>query len=415
MPKGKGGIPAWAVGPIGWLMGKLPTKMRMDGLMSLPAMSQWGTAAGNEVCVATGDASVRNWRGYAGQYPMRAIGLQKIIPTQIKKYHCVACPLGCGSITSIKGKYGETHRPEYETAAGFGPNLLNRDLDSIYYLNELCNRLGLDSISTSSVIAFAIDCATKGLLTPEQIDGLSLGWGQTKGIIQLVNLIARREGCGDLFAEGVRIAAERIGPASQAFAFHAGGQELPYHDPRIDPTYGVYYVSDPTPGRHTIGSSTEYEMFALWRKVSWAPEPPQQYPKSRLYQCSPENAQMAAAGAIYKALIDCAGVCTFGAHIGADRFGFFETLNAAFGFSYTPDEYMEIGRRIQSERQRFNRKHGIVPEAVTINPVLTGQPPASRGPARGLQYDLSRMRSAYWDAMGWDGHTGDPDGNWFQP
>lgn len=93
MPHGGSGIPAWLVGPIGWLMSKLPVKFRIDGLMSLPSFSQWGTAAGNEVCIATGDASVRNWRGYPATYPMRAVGLQKIIPTQQKKYHCVACPL----------------------------------------------------------------------------------------------------------------------------------------------------------------------------------------------------------------------------------------------------------------------------------------------------------------------------------
>ncbi len=180
------------------------------------------------------------------------------------------------------------------------------------------------------------------------------------------------------------------------------------HDPRIDPAYGVLYVSDPTPGRHTVSSSSIYETFRLWTKVNWAPEPPQTYPKKRWYENSTENARSSAAGAMYKAVLDCAGLCLFGAMAGVDRLGIFEMLNAATGYDFTPDEYMQIGKRVQDLRQAFNLRHGLQPASVTIPPLLFGRPAAKKGPVRGIHYDLDEMRRSFWQAMGWDETTGNP-------
>ena len=399
MPEGKNSMPAWALLPAGKLMGSLPFGFRIDGLTSLPPFRAWGTSSGNEVAIASGDAPIRNWRGDPSMYPPSAVSVRKIAPTQKKRYHCVSCPLGCGSITSMKGAYEKTHRPEYETVTAFGANLLNEDLDSLYHLNEYCNRMGIDTISTGAVVAFAIDCRQAGLLEDVPAD-----WGDAEGIIRTVELMVTREGVGDLLAEGVRLASETIGPESRMYAFHAGGQELPMHDPRMDPAYGVLYLSDPTPGRHTITSTLEYAMFRLWTKVQDAPEPPGIYPKADKYQDSEFNAHMNAAGARFKALLDCAGLCLFGAHVGVDRMGFFEMLNAALGFDLSPDDYMQIGGSVQDLRQWFNIKHGLQPEEVDVNALIDGSVPAEKGPAKGLAYDVYAMRRRYWDAMGWDEH-----------
>lgn len=408
MPRGKSSLPGWSLGFIGWIMSRVTIGFRKDGLMSLPPFSDWGTSSGNEVCIISGDAPVRNWRGNPSMYPSRAVGVGKITPTQRKKYHCVSCPLGCGSICEMSGRYQATHRPEYETIAAFGPNILNRDLPNIYDVNEYCNRMGLDSISAGAVVSFGIECFENQLIDKEMTGGLVLKWGDPVTAVKLVEMIVHRQQIGDLLAEGVRIASERLGEASQKFAFHAGGQEIPMHDPRIDPAYGVLYISDPTPGRHTVTSSTLYEMANLWKKVSWAPMPPQTYPKKRWYENSEENARINAAGAMYKAILDCAGICLFGAQMGADRLGIFEMLNAALGFNLTADDYMEIGRRVQTLRQSFNLRHGLKPAGVKINPLLFGEPPAVKGPARGIHYDLYGMQRRFWSAMGWDEETGVP-------
>jgi len=408
MPKGKSKMPAWSVTPLGRLMAGMKTNFRIDGLMSLPPFSEWGTATANELSILTGDSPVRNWRGHPSMFKASNVGIPKIEVTQRKKYHCTACPLGCGSITEMKAEPGKTHRPEYETVTALGANLLNEDIDSIYHLGDTCNRLGLDTISTGSVIGFAFDCYEQGIISNDDTGGIQLKWGDPEVIMKLVKQIAYREGVGDLLAEGVRLAAQKLGPACLPFAFHAGGSELPMHDPRLDPAWGVSYVSDPTPGRHTITNTAEYEMFQLWTRVNWAPEPPRSYPKKKKYQDSEENAMMNAAGTVYKAIMDCAGVCLFGAHLGSSRLGIFDLLNAVTGFKFSPDEYMEIGKRIQDLRQWFNIKHGIQPAEVQINPLVFGDPPVTKGPQKGLHFDIFAMRCSFWQAMGWDEKTGYP-------
>lgn len=415
MPRGKSSIPGWVLLLMGRIMNLLPINIRIDGLMSLPPFGEWGTNSTNELSVVSGDAPVRNWRGNPAMYPTKNVGVNRISTYQRKKYHCTACPLGCGSVMEISGRYKETHRAEYETVTAFGSNLLNQDLDSIFDMNEYCNRMGLDSISTGSVIGFAMDCYEQGLLPENLIAGLLLEWGNQETISKLVEMITYRQGLGDLLAEGVYRAAKVLGDQAQKYAIHSGGQELPMHDPRMDPVYGVIYLADPTPGRHTITNTMEYEMFNLWTRVSWAPKPAPQYPKREKYENSQENAAKNAAGAMYKAILDCAGLCLFGAHIGVDRSGIFEMLNAATGLELTPDEYMRTGQRVQDLRQWFNIRHGVEPDQVVINALVRGQPPAVKGPARGLSYDLDGMRRKYWQAMGWnemDGHPLEQPGLW---
>ncbi|RPI32380.1 MAG: hypothetical protein EHM70_09095, partial [Chloroflexota bacterium] len=328
MPKGESKLPGWIFGIVSWVLSRRKTANRTDGLMPLPLYRKWGTTIGNEVCLVSGDAPVRNWRGRPSIYPGRVVSPDKLDPARQKAYHCINCPLACGSICSLNGSYRETHRPEYETVTAFGANILNRNLDSIFELNELCNRMGLDTISTGAVVAFAIECYENGLIDPQSTGGLELKWGDASAVRKLVEMIACRQGIGDLLADGVRRASIRLGEASASFAIHAGGQELPMHDPRIDPAYGVQYISDPTPGRHTINSTGDYEMHRLWTQVSWAPEPPQSYSKTVKYENSDANARMSAAGSMYKAIVDSAGICLFGAQIGVDRMGLFDMLNA---------------------------------------------------------------------------------------
>ncbi len=180
------------------------------------------------------------------------------------------------------------------------------------------------------------------------------------------------------------------------------------HDPRYDPTYGVFYISDPTPGRHTIGSHIQYELLRLWSRVSWAPEIPRAYVKEDQFRPTPENALKLAACGMVKMVFDSGGFCTIGLQAGVDRIGLFEYMNAAAGWDKTPDEYMEIGRRIQTLRQAFNLRQGIEPTAVTVNAVAFGQPPLQSGPLKGKAYDLHAMRKSYWEAMHWDPETGHP-------
>jgi len=326
----------------------------------------------------------------------------------IKRYHCYACPLGCGAISRGTGGFAETHRPEYETLAAFGPMALNTDLDSIFYINELLNRAGMDSISAGGTLAFAINCFENGLISESETGGLRLIWGNTEAIIQLTKMMIAREGFGDVLADGVKVAAERIGKGAEHFAIHAGVQELPMHDPKSDTGYGLHYIADPTPGRHTIGSNMTYETLRLWTKVSWEPETPSSYPAGQKYVADAAQGVHAAGCVLAKMLIDGAGLCNFGLMMGVDRFPIFEYINAAAGWQKTPDEYMEIGRRIHTLRQMFNLREGLDPAQVRLPGVTHGDPPPERGPLKGKQFDVYAARAHTWRALGWDAATGVP-------
>ncbi|MGE5222265.1 MAG: aldehyde ferredoxin oxidoreductase family protein [Omnitrophica WOR_2 bacterium] len=411
VPKKAINLPGWAL-PLLVKLVNLATGdkkvSRLDGMMAVGLMRKWGTAMNNELSVMSGDGPVRNWRGTPRLYHTSHVNPDQLNRAKKKTYSCYSCPLGCGAIVELKGEYLETHRPEYETTAALGALLLLQDLDTIEYINEYLNRAGIDSISAGSVIAFAMDCFEHGLLTEQDTGGLQLRWGDPQAIKRLVQMIVNREGVGDMLADGVKRASQQIGRGSEQYAFHAGGQELPMHDPRKDPGYGVHYAGDPTPGRHTMGCYAMYDLLRLWTRVSWAPEPPHSYPDADRYQASTENGVKMAACGMVKMVLDGAGLCLFGAQMGVDRLAVFELLNAATGWSLRPDEYMEIGRHVESLRQVFNIRQGLEPASVQMNPRVHGASPASAGPLKGKHYALYAMRREYWKAMKWDPQTGHP-------
>jgi aldehyde:ferredoxin oxidoreductase len=263
----------------GMLMGKLKKVNALDGMMVLvPTLKKWGTPMSNSLGVTSGDLPIKNWGGSVLDFNRsryRHLNPDLIIEREEKKYNCYSCVVGCGGICRIDdiagGKFKETHKPEYETCAAFGGLLMNSDRESIFYINELLNRAGMDSISAGNTVAFAIECFENGLLSKAEADGLDLSWGNTEAIISLVKKMIAREGIGDKLADGTKAAMGLIGIESASYAMHAGGQEPGMHDPRMDPAAGVHFSADPTPGRHMIGSSQYYQMMHLWEEVSWAP------------------------------------------------------------------------------------------------------------------------------------------------
>ncbi|MBM4372243.1 MAG: aldehyde ferredoxin oxidoreductase, partial [Deltaproteobacteria bacterium] len=226
-------------------------------------LRKYGTSGLTTFSAENGDSPVKNFSGVGYRdFPMRLaskIGDDAVIRYEIRKYGCYSCPIKCGGIVAIPGgpnPVEECHKPEYETLCAFGTLCLVDDLETILRINDLCNRAGLDTISTGTVCAFAIECFERGVLSEADTGGRRLAWGDAAALLWLVERIAAREGIGDILADGVRVASRRIGKGSEAWAMHAGGQELPMHDPRFDTSYGISYQCDPTPGRHTVAAAT---------------------------------------------------------------------------------------------------------------------------------------------------------------
>ncbi|HZK66653.1 MAG TPA: aldehyde ferredoxin oxidoreductase family protein, partial [Chloroflexota bacterium] len=200
-------------------------------------MHQYGTAGGTPVHNKFGNLPLKNWR--EGDWPEGAEKISGVTMAEtgvlVDTYACRGCVIGCGRVVRIDdGPYAmeKSAGPEYETVAMLGSNTLVDDVKAICKANELCNRYGLDTISTGAAIAFAMEAREKGLISDEQVDGVDLAWGSGAGLVEMVKRIGERKGIGRLLGEGVRIAAKELGPTAADFAIEVKGLEPPAHNPR---------------------------------------------------------------------------------------------------------------------------------------------------------------------------------------
>ncbi len=400
---------------LGKMMGSMKRAMPMDGAMGAILMTRWGTISNNTLGITSGDTPIKNWKGSVVDFNhsyYKNLNPEKILKLEKRKYHCYGCAIGCGGITDIaaatNGEFSESHKVEYETATTFGSLLMNKDLNVILYINEMLNRAGMDSIAAGSTVAFALEAYENGVITPAMADGLDLSWGNAQSIVALVKKMIARDGIGDTLADGVKTAAAKLGVTGQPYVVTAGGVEPGMHDSRYDPLLAIHFSVDPTPGRHTIGGGQYYDMMHLWEKVSWAP-PSGAYLKADEYIPNDKMALKSVASSCYKELTDGAGGCLFAMMLGVNHWKLFEWLNAATGWQKTPDEYMEIGKRIQTLRQMFTIKHGIDPISYMISPRMAGVPPLTAGPNKGKTVPIEDMMQLHWKHFGWEELTGIPN------
>ena len=404
-----GGLGAF-IGMGGRMLGTMPS-VPLDGSLTTYIFREWGTPSNTPMAITSGDGPIKNWSGG----PKDAKGMpavynpDKFNKIEDVKYHCYSCPLGCGGKLNLKSisyrDYDETHKPEYETIEAFGPLLQNGNYDSVLYVNEKLNRAGLDSISAGNTVAWAIECYEKGILTKKDTDGLELRWGNTEAILRLVDRMISREGFGNDLADGVKRAAEKYG--GKEYAMHVGGQEPGMHDTRNDPQLAVHMVAEPAPGKHTIGMAIQYGAMSLCDICSWAP-PAKLHKKVEDLVPNENIALISKANACYSMLVDGAGGCYYGEMMGVHMWKLVDYLNAAAGWNFDGDHYMEIGERIQTIRQLFNIKHGIQPSSVRLPERMEGNPPLDNGPLKGVKLRNREQVSLHWKAFGWDDKTGEP-------
>jgi len=396
---------------MGAAMRMLPAQLQTDGILYKIMLKKWGTISMNQMAIEIGDAPIKNWLGSNRDFgPDKSgpINPDEFTKNVIAKYYCYSCPLGCGAINAGNGKNNWTHRPEYETTLALGGLCLNENVDSIFYLNNLLNRAGMDTISAGGTIAYAIECYERGVLSKKDTEGLELTWGNTKAIVSLAEKMVKREGIGDIFADGSNRAAQKIGKDSIRYAMQAGGQELGMHDPRFDPGFALHNCVEPSPGRHTIGSQLYYEMFQLWKKIGDLPDPDLIYSKESKFEADEGKAVSGAACSKFMNLVNGSGCCLFGAFLGVHRIPIFEWLNAATGWNKTQETYMTIGERIQTLRQLFNIKHGIDPKTFKMSARALGRPPLASGANKGRSINIEKMMPDYWKQFDWDTQTGKP-------
>jgi aldehyde:ferredoxin oxidoreductase len=338
---------------------------------------KYGTTMMTHMSAMSGDSPVKNWGGSGQKDFSTGINLSgdNVGKYNVRPYGCSGCPVACGGLQKVEsGPYAvEGHRPEYETLAAFGAMCLNDNVESIIYLNHICNNYGLDTISAGCTIAFAIECYENGIITKKDTDGIALKWGAHKAIVEMTEKLAKREGFGDILADGVRVAAKKIGKGAAQYAMHVGGQELPMHDPRLETqAYGkrcqYMYIADATPARHT---QSPHEGFAF----------------------------------------QAAGLCSFGAFLGSigeDLPQTHDFINALTGWDVTAAELVLIGDRIAAMRQAFNLREGFKPSDFVYPNRVLGKPPLTSGPLAGVTIHPEILVAEYYNSMDWDLKTGKP-------
>ncbi len=212
----------------------------------------YGTAGGVRMLQADGILPTRNFR--QGNFEgFEEISGQRMADTILtNRGTCYACTVACKREVTVEelGVDPKYEGPEYETLAANGSLQGVFNLKKLALANQYLSQHVLDSISTGAVIAFAMECFENGLLTQEDTNGIDLRFGNEDAATQLIPMIARREGIGDLLADGVMRAAERIGPGAVPFALHVKGQELPMHEPRGKKSLALAYATSPTGADH---------------------------------------------------------------------------------------------------------------------------------------------------------------------
>jgi len=213
-----------------------------------------GTAPGVEVNNAAGALATFNWRSATFAAADRIGGAVLNGSYLVKRGGCYACPVNCKRVVAVDGerikvdpRYGG---PEYETLAAFGSNCGVDDFEVIAKANELCNMYGVDTISAGMTISFAMACFEDGLIGPDDTGGLALRFGDGDVVLGLIDRIARREGFGDLLAEGSVRAAAAIGHGAEARVVAVKGQEVPMHDARVKTGLGLQYALSPNGADH---------------------------------------------------------------------------------------------------------------------------------------------------------------------
>ncbi len=315
--------------------------------------------------------------------------------------NCYACPINCkrkvevGPPYNVDPVYGG---PEYETIAALGSFCGGNDLKAIAKGNQICNAYGLDTISTGNSIAFAMECFERGILSKEDTGGIELKFGNAEAMMTMVEIIAKRQGLGDILAEGTMRAAEKIGHGAAEYAMQIKGQELPMHEPRGKVGLGIGYAISPTGADHNHNMhDTEYAIEGRPLEVIKAMGI--QEPLSPL-DLSPAKVRMFRYVVNWQHFQNCAVICCFQpfnwSHL-------VQLVNGATGWNTSVFELMKVGERALALARVFNAREGYTAKDDIIPERLYEA--FNSGPLKDKKIGKQTMHQAlqtYYKMAGWD-------------
>jgi aldehyde:ferredoxin oxidoreductase len=356
-----------------------------------------GTSGEYDSCVMVSDTPIKNWLGtpedITAEQAAALSGREMDPKFQVKKDGCMLCHIRCGAIYKID-KYGyqldHATRPEYESLGSFGSMLLNGDPEVAIILNYLANMYGYDTMAFGCTIAWLMECVDKGIVTPEELDGIDLKWGDPETTIAIAEKICHYEGPGVWLNLASVGAADHIGKGQEC-TVTAGGIELPMHGSRFNPALGRTFMYDPSPGRHIKGG----------RGVPFSHNPDEvKYDYS-------DTGHDDVMGLMEWELINASGVCSFGNFL-MPAFIDKDMIYAITGFGYSDEEYRTFTVRAFAVRNAFNQREGYRRRHAWIDGRAVNVPKMTRGPYVDTDIDIYRLGDNFYTAMGWDVKTGLP-------
>ncbi len=353
-----------------------------------------------EAHASSGNLPVRNFKG--GEFPNAlAIDPRTMNDTiGLNRDTCYACPIRCKKVVQIEDPwqvnpiYGG---PEYETIAAFGSNCGVYDAKAICKANEICNKYSLDTISTGVSIGFAMECYENHILTDKDTNGLKLNFGNAQAMVRLVKMIGKREGLGNILAEGVKKAAEKIGNNADKFAMHVKGQEIPMHEPRLKRGLGLGYIVSPTGAEH-MANLHDTSLAAKENSSRFAPfgilEP------IPLEDLSPRKIRALIYFTNWRVVENSLVICFFMPY---DLDQETEIVRSVTGWNTNIWELMKFGERITTMARIFNIREGMTKNDDWL-PERFFQPPTSGALVKTAiePNNLKKARNTYYRMMGWD-------------
>ena len=324
----------------------------------------------------------------------------------VKGRGCFACTIPCSRFYVVKsgehaGLYGEG--PEYESQGSFTSRMGNRSLETALKANDLCNRLGLDILTTAESISWVMELHERGMLTSEEVDGLDLSWGNGETILALIGKIARREGFGDLLADGTRVSAERLGRGMD-LTMQVKGLDIIMADPRGLKGFGLGYAVASRGGDH-LRSEPFLELAddpAIGERMFGVPDATMRLAyrgKGKLVSYFEDW------NAVIDALEPCKNIMQNMEILTFDLAS--KVIEATTGLQMTPAEVRGVGERIINVERAFNVREGIRRKDDTL-PRRFREEPLTEGASKGTVFELEPMIDEYYGERGWDLETGIP-------
>jgi aldehyde:ferredoxin oxidoreductase len=350
-----------------------------------------------------GTAGAANYSEYLGSMPSKYYhqgsfaGVDNISGSKMQETilvgssACQGCVIACGRVVDL-GDGKKRKGPEYETIVGFGPNLLIDDLTEVVLLGEMCDRYGMDTISTANTIGLAFHLYEMGIVTKEDTGGIELNWGSFQAARQLIDLISRREGIGELLSRGSRKFGAAFGAEDEAV--QVNGLEVAYHDPRGVSGMALSYATSPRGACH---NQSDYFF------VDWGHTTEQIGIMYFDRHAQAEKAANVAKHQNWRTLYNSIVMCIF-ANI--DPQMQVDLVNAACGYEWTLMDIMRAGERGWNLKRAINNRMGLTASNDKLPKALLEA--YKEGGSEGFTPDLEGMLFYYYEARGWDYESGKP-------